>query len=100
MERGKEKIGMIDNKKKKLDDHYYKLLHELQAVDFVLVELNLYLDTHPTDEQAVQQYNQYAQKRQELACQYETSYGPLMHFGHSYSKYPWQWAESPWPWQV
>jgi hypothetical protein len=83
-----------------LDDAYYKLLHDLQAVDFVLVELNLYLDTHPQDTAALQQFNQYAQLRKRIAEQYEANYGPLMGFGHSMSRSPWQWKESPWPWQV
>jgi hypothetical protein len=30
-----------------LPDSYYTQLRDLQAVDFVLVELMLYLDTHP-----------------------------------------------------
>lgn len=85
---------------KQLDADYYKLLHALQAVDFVLVELNLYLDTHPNDLRAIEQYNGFAQKRKELAQKYESSYGPLMHFGHSYSRQPWEWKEAPWPWQV
>ena len=82
------------------DEQYYKMLHELQAVDFVLVELNLYLDTHPQDVQAIQQYNQFAQARAQMAAQFEAAYGPLLHFGHSYSQAPWQWIEEPWPWQV
>lgn len=83
-----------------LDANYYAKLLELQQLDFALVELNLYLDTHPNDMQAVTQYNQLAQKRQQCAYHFEHQYGPLMNFGHSYSKFPWQWAESPWPWQV
>lgn len=85
---------------KKVDDAYYKQLHELQAVDFVLVELNLYLDTHPTDANAIQQYNQYAELRMRLAHQFESQYGPLMNFGHSFSSVPWAWNDTPWPWQV
>lgn len=87
-------------KKKQLDAAYYALLHELQAVDFALVELTLYLDTHPTDLKALEQYNQLAKQRQEIACAYEAKYGPLLHYGHSYSRYPWQWDDTPWPWQV
>jgi len=83
-----------------LPDHYYQMLHELQAVDFVLVELTLYLDTHPADVQALQQFNQFSQKRQQLAYQFEMEFGPLLQYGHSYSRHPWQWSESPWPWQV
>ncbi|MFC5402151.1 spore coat protein CotJB [Cohnella soli] len=83
------------------DNAAYDLdLLELQRVDFALVELTLYLDTHPTDMQAVQQFNQLAQRRQQLAAEFEMKYGPLMQFGHSFTRYPWRWAESPWPWQV
>ena len=34
---------------KKIDDEYYRLMEQIQAADFVLVELTLYLDTHPHD---------------------------------------------------
>jgi len=84
----------------KPDEAYYKLLHELQQLDFVLVELTLYLDTHPYDMQAVQQFNQFAQRRQQVAQAYESRYGPLLQFGHSFSRYPWDWSNAPWPWQV
>jgi len=85
---------------KKPDEAYYALLTELQQLDFVLVELTLYLDTHPYDMQAVQQFNQFAQRRRQVAQVFESRYGPLMQFGHSFSRYPWDWADSPWPWQV
>ncbi|MEW9698288.1 spore coat protein CotJB [Paenibacillus sp. SI8] len=83
-----------------LSESYYKQLHDLQTVDFVLVELTLYLDTHPDDLAALQQYNQFAQKRMHIAHQFEMEFGPLMPFGHAFSKMPWQWVEAPWPWQV
>ncbi|WP_239615349.1 spore coat protein CotJB [Cohnella mopanensis] len=82
------------------DEDYCNDLLELQTVDFALVELTLYLDTHPTDMQAVQQFNQLAQKRQQIANEFEMKFGPLLQFGHSFSRFPWQWIESPWPWQV
>lgn len=82
------------------DEAYRRELEELQKVDFALVELTLYLDTHPTDMQAVQQFNQLAQRRQQIAHEFEMKYGPLLQFGHSYSRFPWQWVDSPWPWQV
>ncbi|RKP54186.1 spore coat protein CotJB [Cohnella endophytica] len=82
-----------------IEDHCRELL-ELQKVDFALVELTLYLDTHPTDMQAVQQFNQLAQRRQQIAAEFEMKHGPLLQFGHSFSRFPWQWVETPWPWQV
>lgn len=84
-----------------MSEAYYQLLQELQAADFVLVELTLYLDTHPDDQQAIQQFNQFVQARSALAAKYEQQYGPLLQYGRSsYSAYPWNWNTTPWPWQV
>jgi spore coat protein JB len=85
---------------KQLPAEFYPLMEQLQAVDFVLVELNLYLDTHPEDLEAINQYNHYVKERKKLKKAVEAIYGPLEHFGHSYSGYPWQWNDSPWPWQL
>jgi spore coat protein JB len=85
---------------KPVNDEYYRLLRELQTLDFVIVELTLYLDTHPTDMPAVQQFNQFAQNRRQVAADFEMKFGPLLQFGHSLSRFPWQWVQDPWPWQV
>jgi spore coat protein JB len=85
---------------KQLPPEYYAMLEDLQAVDFVLVELTLYLDTHPHDYDAIHQYNQYAQQRGLLKKQIESKFGPLQQYGNSYSGYPWNWDDAPWPWQV
>lgn len=79
---------------------YKRDLLEIQKVDFALVELNLFLDTHPADMQALQQFNQLAQLRKQLMASFEQKYGPQMNFGNSFSRYPWQWIDTPWPWQV
>lgn len=79
---------------------YFELVKEMQIVDFVLVELTLYLDTHPYDQEAVQQYNEYAHKSMLLKNKFTQRYGPLYHFGNDYSTYPWTWGDAPWPWQV
>jgi spore coat protein JB len=85
---------------KPMPKEYYDLLHQLQAIDFVLVDLTLYLDTHPHDYEAIQQFNELAQERKKLKKQYDTQFGPLQQYGNSYSHYPWDWSKTPWPWQV
>lgn len=77
-----------------------KLLEEIQAVGFALVELNLYLDTHPWDEQALAQFNHLSNHYKMLTYEYECRFGPLYNHGHSNSPYPWKWYEPPWPWQM
>lgn len=85
---------------KKMPTQFYSLLEELQAIDFVLLDLTLYLDTHPNDYQSIQQFNHCAKQRKKIAKQFESQYGPLLQYGHSYSNYPWDWDDAPWPWQV
>jgi spore coat protein JB len=96
------KINMAveDTNMKQMDEQYYELLHEIQQIDFVILELNLYLNTHPNDQMAIAQYNECVQKSMHLKKNFEAIYGPLTSFGYSYSKVPWQWNKAPWPWQV
>lgn len=85
---------------KQMPPEYYQLLEEIQAIDFVLVELNLYLDTHQHDMEAIKQFNETAQLSMQLKVNFEKKFGPLMNFGRSYSNYPWDVDDTPWPWQV
>jgi len=74
------------------------LLREIQAADFTIIELNLYLNTHPYDQQSITIYNNMVQRAKALRDTYERLYGPLT-ARFSFSKCPWQWIESPWPWE-
>ena len=85
---------------KNLPPEYYQDLEEIQAIDFALVELTLYLDTHPNDQQAMQQFNEYAQQAMQLKRNFETKHGPLQQYGNSYTDGNWSWGTSPWPWQI
>jgi spore coat protein JB len=80
-----------------MDPKREQLLREIQAADFTLIDLNLYLDTHPSDQRALTLYNNSAQRAKMLRDNYERMYGPLTPM--SYSAYPWQWIASPWPWE-
>ncbi|MCL6454409.1 MAG: spore coat protein CotJB [Alicyclobacillus sp.] len=83
-----------------LNKEFYRQLGELQAVDFVLVELTLYLDTHPDDQKAIAQFNQFQQRKANLMRQFEAAFGPLQEYGNSPTGQRWSWSEAPWPWQV
>ena len=73
-------------------------LAELQALEFVLVELALYLDTHQGDSEAFELYKQYAALEMEARRRYETMHGPLMHRGVVDEKSWSSWLKDPWPW--
>ena len=76
------------------------MLKEIQELDFRMLELNLYLDTHPFDEKAVAEYNLASNKSIAMKKHFEKLYGPLTIEDKDDLKTPWQWIEGPWPWQV
>jgi len=75
-----------------------ELLKEVMEADFTVVDLNLYLDTHPNDFRAVAMFNNAVQTAMVVRNTYERKYGPLTVY-NSFSGYPWKWIESPWPWE-
>ncbi|RPK09584.1 spore coat protein CotJB [Priestia endophytica] len=85
---------------KQLPPEYYQELKEIQAIDFVLVELTLYLDTHPSDQQALLQFNECAKYAKKLKRSFETKFGPIQQYGNSYTDAKWSWGTMPWPWQI
>ena len=73
------------------------LLRKIMELDFVAVDLNLYLNTHPYDREALCKFNFVVTQSHMLRQQYESMYGPLCSY-RSPSRYPWQWINNPWPW--
>jgi spore coat protein JB len=81
-------------------DDMQAMILEIQQIGFVLVDLNLYLDTHSSDGIALANYNTLVQQYKELMMSYCAKYGPLMGFGHSPGGTDtFLWVNSPWPWQ-
>ena len=75
-----------------------ELLRKVQEACFYAYDLQLYLDTHPTDVKAMQLFTNPVAKKQELVNIYESKYGPLT-ADKAAGKMPWQWIDSPWSWQ-
>jgi spore coat protein JB len=72
-------------------------LAELQALEFVVLELNIYLDTHKDDTEAFNLFKQFSAMEKAAKAAYESKYGPITKesaaAGDSY-----QWLSDPWPW--
>ncbi|MBO3446447.1 MULTISPECIES: spore coat protein CotJB [Clostridia] len=76
-----------------------ELLLRIQELCFACLDMNLYLDTHPEDQKAVNTFNSLSKQFMQAKCAYESKYGPLTNFGHSTSNCNnWQWVCQPWPW--
>ena len=81
------------------EDHPYAgtPLGELMALGFVIKELNLYLDTHANDADALAMLQSMNKLMAEGSAQYEKMYGPIM-ISNIVSGDEFTWLNNPWPW--
>lgn len=75
------------------------MLKKIQAADFALVDINLFLDTHPNDKSALDCFCKYQKVYDSLVREYEEKYGALMAKRADTNK-GWTWIDNPWPWEM
>jgi spore coat protein JB len=75
-----------------------RLLAQIRAVDFALVEVVLYLDVYPDSCEALETYHKLIARRCALNEEYETACGPLTAMGNK-SHTSWDWIDKPAPWE-
>ena len=88
------------SKKCSMNPNRIESLRKIQEIEFAAVELNLFLDNNPCDMKALADFNCIAQQLSIAKMKYEMEFGPLINFGFSQSKAPWQWVDEPWPWEM
>jgi len=74
------------------------LMKEYNQATFAVLELVLFLDTHPHDREALACYHHYVMMAESLKSEYECLYGPLTSFAVT-NNHCWDWVQGPWPWQ-
>lgn len=76
-----------------------RALYQIQEMAFAAHDINLYLDTHPNDSNAIRLYNEYNKQEKMLNDAYERKYGPIdLSDNEGLSMTPWSWIKEPWPW--
>ena len=75
-----------------------QLLHDIGIVNFVLVELTLYLDTHPHDRNAMEYFNHYNKMRNQMEREFSQKYYPL-NLSLVECGSEWSWGSAPLPWE-
>ncbi len=73
-----------------------QMLMQIRELNFAVIELGLYLNTHPEDQKALCLHRKYAKELKELMDKYQKVYGPLSIY---YPCNKWRWLEEPWPWE-
>ena len=75
-----------------------QLFHDLSIVDFVVVELTEYLDTHPDDAEALEYFRHYSKIRNRMAEDFARKYFPLT-VNYANCGTEWTWGMAPLPWE-
>lgn len=76
-----------------------KLKRQIHALDFALLEMEMFLDTRPNDERALKVREQYQNRRNALIEEYERLCGPyIVTSGDVRNTNHWTWIDNPWPW--
>ncbi len=76
-----------------------RLLKEIGILDFIVVELTLFLDTHPCHQDAMRCFDYYNQMKQVKMKEYGSQYGPLTKDQAKGGTREFLWTVQPWPWE-
>lgn len=76
-----------------------KLLTTLNSLEFAMNDLQLYLDVHPSNNEALNIFNEYRHLYNESLYNYQKQYGAITINSESMLKKPYSWINSPWPWE-
>lgn len=72
----------------------------INEVSFAAYEALLYLDTHPTDQEAMQFFREHNHLRNRALEEYARLYGPLtISTASEHESSCWEWMTQPWPWE-
>lgn len=74
------------------------MMQTVRETGFALLDISLFLDTHPNDEKAMDYYNKYQQMNKEARREYERNFGPL-NLNSVDTCNGWTWTQEPWPWE-
>ena len=73
-----------------------EMMKKIREYNFAIIELGLYLDTHPEDQKAICLHKEYAKNLKDLKEKYQKVYGPLTIY---FPCNKWRWIEEKWPWE-
>ena len=74
-----------------------ELLISIGEYSFMMHDINLYLDVHPNDQDALNKFSEYRNKVNNLITNYERKYGPMC-VKDTGNGMPFKWVNSTWPW--
>lgn len=74
------------------------LIKKIGMLKFALVDIDLFLNTHPGDSQMLRKRAEYERELAPLVESYEQKFGPLTKSENTANT--WTWVKDPWPWDT
>lgn len=72
------------------------LLKKIGTCKFAIVDIDLFLNTHPHDTEMLKKREDYERQLRPLVESFEKKFGPLTKSDGGTNK--WAWVKDPWPW--
>jgi len=74
-----------------------EMLKQIKCLNFAIIDISEYLDTHPDDRKALCLHKEYCNQLKDIKDKYQRVYGPLSIY---YPCNKWRWLEEPWAWFI
>ncbi len=74
-------------------------MRQVQMYGFALTDTEMFLDTHPTNREALAFYAESRTRYLEAIEAFEEQFGPLTASDTDVEN-GWAWVETPWPWEM
>lgn len=75
-----------------------KLMKIINQASFAIDDVKLFLDTHPSCDEAIQFYKKAKKIREAAVEEYTEKFGPITAYNVDVDDY-WTWNDSPLPWE-
>ena len=80
-----------------MNEQWKNRICRVKQLEFVMVELNLFLDSHPDNAEALAYYKQVRDEHAALSLELAENGMPLTAGASATAQ--WDWVMSPWPWE-
>lgn len=87
-----EEVKCEANRNECKDNKREEMIEQIKSLNFAVIELGLYLDTHPEDQRALCLHREYTKNLKNLKDMYQKVYGPLSIY---FPCNKWRWLEEP-----
>ena len=94
-------VNKYDEKPNNNPESQSDMLRRIQEIDFAIIDLNLFLDTHPHCNEALELFTKLSATSKSLKHDYQSKYGPL-YVTKASGTAPFEWVDKcyKWPWEM